>query len=84
MNPIVVTAYYNVHPLQQFSRTQHKAGNGSSACVPLQHSSGIPCHHFLTSSPKTQTPTNSELWIPQQQQLDSISFFSVGSILDLH
>jgi hypothetical protein len=22
----------------------------------------------LTSSPKTQTPTNSELWIPQQQQ----------------
>jgi hypothetical protein len=25
----------------------------------------------LTSSPKTQTPTNSELWIPQQQLLDS-------------
>jgi hypothetical protein len=54
---ITLTAYHNVHPLQQFSRTQHKAGNGSSACVPLQQSSGIPCHRFLTSSPKT-TPLN--------------------------
>jgi hypothetical protein len=50
---ITVTAYHNVHSSQQFSRTQHKAGNGSSACVPLQHSSGIPCHQFLTSPPKT-------------------------------
>jgi hypothetical protein len=55
---ITVTAYHNVHPLQYFSRTQHKAGNGSSACVPLQHASGIPCHQFLNSSSKTQTPTN--------------------------
>jgi hypothetical protein len=54
---ITVTEYHNVHPLQQFSRTQHKAGNGSSACVPRQQSSGIPCHQFLTSSPKT-TPLN--------------------------
>jgi hypothetical protein len=49
LDTITVTAYHNVHPLQQFSRTQHKAGNGSSACVPLQQSSGIPCHQFITA-----------------------------------
>jgi hypothetical protein len=64
---ITVTAYHNVLPLQHSSGTQQKAGNGSSACVPLQHSSGIPCHQFITASvsildlcswslsPKTQT-----------------------------
>jgi hypothetical protein len=46
---ITVTEYHNVHPLQQFRRTQHKAGNGFSACVSLQHSSGIPCHQFITT-----------------------------------
>jgi hypothetical protein len=47
---ITVTEYHNVLPLQHSSRTEHKAGNGSSACVPIQHSSGIPCHQFTTGS----------------------------------
>jgi hypothetical protein len=70
-NTITVTEYHDVHPFQQFIRTQHKAGNGSSACVPLQHSSGFPCHQFLTSSPKTIPNSKlfnstATLWIPQQ------------------
>jgi hypothetical protein len=55
---ITVTDYHNVLPLQQFNRTQHKAGNDSSACLPLQQSSGLSCHQFLNSSSNTQTPTN--------------------------
>jgi hypothetical protein len=47
---ITVTDYHNVLPLQHSRGTQHKAGNGSSACVPIQRSSGIPCHQFTTAS----------------------------------
>jgi hypothetical protein len=53
---ITVTAYHNVHPLQYFSRTRHKAGNGSSACSTTTFFwHPLPS---ITSSPKTPTQSS--------------------------
>jgi hypothetical protein len=59
--------YHNVHPLQHLSRTRHKAGNGSSACVPLQHSSLLSCHQFLLLPATPRIPSTT--WLPTTTRL---------------
>jgi hypothetical protein len=47
LSTITVTVYHSAHTLQHYSRPQHKAGNGSSASVPMQPLCWVSCQHYL-------------------------------------
>jgi hypothetical protein len=85
---ITVTTYHNVHPLQYFSRTRHKAGNGSSACstttffrLPLP---SIPfLRRFQLNLPATPRIPTTTTWIPLRPQLQLLAATQSSEVYDL-